>query len=82
MKKRFLLIAVLLMGFTWPDNNLTVKATLTEWNYHLNKLEAIRQIVDNSNMGNLEVKFITRTIDSLELFIVPQLKAQIDSTKK
>jgi hypothetical protein len=63
------------------DKDLTVKARVEEWNKHLTKLEMIRSIADQSSMNHQEVKFISATIDSIELMVVPQLRAQIDATK-
>lgn len=82
MKQLLLLItATLLFSFaTSEEKNLSVQAPVSEWEKHINKLEVIRQIADNSNMGNQEVKFITKSIDSLEMLIVPQLRKQISDT--
>lgn len=84
MKQLFLLITATLLSFaTSEEKNLSVQAPVSEWEKHINKLEVIRQIADNSNMGNQEVKFITKSIDSLEMLIVPQLRKQLsDTTKK
>ena len=82
--KKIILTLLIVSSFSFADTNrLKVEGSLTEWNKHYEKLRAIRQIVDNSNMNNQEVKFITKTIDSLEMFIVPQLQKQLaDTTKK
>ncbi|MEO6610756.1 MAG: hypothetical protein ABIT05_01445 [Chitinophagaceae bacterium] len=85
MKKVILIASVIVLGsFTGIaiEKSLTVQAPVSEWQKHINKLEVIRKIADESNMGNQEVKFITKTIDSLEMLIVPQLRSQIDTTKK
>ncbi len=85
MKKALLFVAIALMAFTTTGNekSLSVQAPTSEWQKHINKLEVIRQIADESNMANQQVKFITRTIDSLEMLIVPQLRTQLaDTTKK
>lgn len=75
------LLFIALVGFT-IEKELTVKADLPTWKKHVNKLETVRNIVDESTLNNQEVKFITRTIDSLELLIIPQLNTQLDTTKK
>lgn len=82
MKK--LLSAILLitvLGFS-IEKELTVKAPVAEWQKHINKLEVIRRIADESNLSNQEVKFITKSIDSLEILIVPQLQKQLADTVK
>lgn len=82
MKKTLtILLIVSLVAFA-PDK-IKVEGSIADWNKHYNKLEMIRKIVDESNMSNPEVKFITRTIDSLEMFFVPQINKQLtDTTKK
>lgn len=78
------LLAVILLSFgIAEEKSLSVKATLVEWQKHITKLETIRAVVDESNLPNQQVKFITRTIDSLELLIIPQLNKELtDTTKK
>jgi len=84
MKKvMILLFAVTLFSFTTQEvKTLTVQATTDEWQKHINKLEVIRQIADESNLNNQQVKFITRSIDSLEMLIIPQLRKQLADTIK
>ena len=77
----FLAVAFLSFGLA-EEKSLSVKATATDWQKHINKLEYIRQIADESNLSNQQVKFITKTIDSLEILIIPQLRTQIDTTVK
>ena len=83
MKKTILVLttAFLILSFVAPKV-LRVEGDINEWQKHINKLEIIRQIADESNMPNQTVKFITKSIDSLEMLIIPQLKNQIDTTKK
>lgn len=82
MKKTItFLFVITLLSFS-IEKELSVKANVNEWQKHINKLEVVRQIADESNLSNQQVKFITKTIDSLELLIVPQLQKQIDTTKK
>ncbi len=83
--KKIIISILLLFLFGFTDNKpLEVKGDLPTWQKHINKLEIIRQIADNSDMSNQQVKFITKTIDSLELFIVPQIQSQLpkDTTQK
>jgi len=86
MKKVMILLFVATcFSFTTQERqkSLTVQATTEEWQKHINKLEVIRQIADESNLSNQQVKFITRSIDSLEMLIIPQLRKQLaDTTKK
>lgn len=80
MKKTLIAITLLVaLGFS-PTKSLKVEADLNEWNKHINKLEIIRAIADESNLSNQQVKFITKTIDSIEMFIVPQLRKQLADT--
>lgn len=87
MKKAFsaVLVVSVLGLFSFQHNpkvadpKLKVEAPLSEWSKHFNKLEVVRQVVDNSSLDHQSVKFVTKTIDSLELLIGPQLQAQLDS---
>lgn len=82
MKKVLIAISfITLVGFA-IDKPLSVQAPVQEWQKHINKLEVIRRIADESNLNNQEVKFITKTIDSLEMLIVPQLQRQLADTSK
>lgn len=83
MKIIIALLAVTLLSFGYTiEKELSVKAKTTEWQKHIDKLEIIRQIADESNLSNQQVKFITKTIDSLEILIIPQVRAQLDTVKK
>jgi hypothetical protein len=80
--KKLLCLSLFLFAFAPADKTLKVEAPLSVWNKHVNKLEVIRKIADESNLSNQEVKFITRTIDSLEMLVLPQLQKQLVDTLK
>lgn len=82
MRKTILVLSAIALFSFAAQKELTVKATQDEWQKHFNKLETIRSIADESNLSNQQVKFITKSIDSLELLIIPQLRQQLDTTKK
>lgn len=75
------LLILLLFSFS-PEKKYTVEQTLPEWQKHLNKLETVKAIIDDSNLPNQQVKFIVKSIDSLQMVIVSQLRSQLDTTKK
>lgn len=84
MKKIFIAVLFITL-FSFKTNEvkkLKVELTQEQWVKHFNKLSVIRQIADESNLSNQQVKFITRTIDSLEMELIPQLRPQIDTSKK
>ena len=84
MKKTITIVAVIAcFSFANAPKPLTVTGDVNEWSKHLQKLGIIRQIADQSDLPNQTVKFITKTIDSIEMFVVPQLNKQLsDTTKK
>ncbi len=83
MKKTLTIVAIIaIFSFSNPPKTLTVSGDLPEWNKHLSKLDNVRALVDRSNLPNQEVKFIIQTIDSLGMFIVPQLNKQLADTSK
>jgi hypothetical protein len=73
-------ITLLSFGVVAVKKEFTVKAELPEWQKHINKLETIRAIIDESNLPNQQVKFVVKSIDSLEMLIVPQLQKQLSDT--
>lgn len=79
-----ILAAFIFLSFTATvEKEYSVKTDINSWQKHIDKLQTIRQIADESNLSNLQVKFITRTIDSLQMLIIPQLQTQLkDTTKK
>lgn len=84
MKKTIIaILSIALLSFGLVvKNELEVKADLATWQKHIQKLETIRAIVDESNLPNQQVKFVVKTIDSLEGLIIPQLQKQIVDTLK
>lgn len=84
MKKAIIILAAAgLFSFIGvQEKNFVVQAPIAEWQKHINKLEVIRKIADESNLNNQEVKFITKSIDSLQMLLVPQLRQQLDTTKQ
>jgi hypothetical protein len=82
MKKLLIICTIALLSFTVIEKELTVKAPIEVWDKHFKKLEIIRQIADESNLPNQQVKFITRSIDSLEMLVVPQIRLQLADTTK
>ena len=79
-----LIIAILILtiaSFT-AEKIFILKFTESELNKHFQKLSAVKQIVDNSNMSHQDALFITRTIDSLQLEMISQVKSQLDNAPK
>lgn len=82
MKKVLALItAAALLSFSIAKE-LEVKAPVKEWEKHINKLETIRGLANESNLPHQQVKFINLTIDSLEMLVIPQLQKQLSDTIK
>ena len=82
----FLLIAILVIGsaFTLAERTFSITFTESSLNKHWTKLNAIKQIVDGSNLPHQQAKFITATVDSLEMEIAAQVQSQVkaaDTTK-
>lgn len=80
MKKTLLILsAILLSSFTYNviEKEFTIKFSETEINKHWQKLEAIKQIVNESNLPHQQVVFITKSIDSLQMTISAQIQKQI-----
>ncbi len=73
-----------LTAFT-AEKFFTLKFSEPDINKHYQKLSAIKQIVDKSNLAHQEVIFVKNSIDSLQAEILTQVKAQLsqeNSSKK
>ena len=75
------MILLITASFT-AEKIFVLKFTESDLNKHFQKLSAVKQIVDNSNMSHQDALFITRTIDSLQLEMISQVKAQLDNAPK
>jgi hypothetical protein len=75
------MILLVTASFT-AEKIFVLKFTESDLNKHFQKLSAVKQIVDNSNMSHQDALFITRTIDSLQLEMISQVKAQLDNAPK
>ncbi len=66
MKKTLTIISALaLMSFA-AERFIAVKFTEPQLNYHWRNLENVKKIVDESNLPHAQVKFIIKSIDSLQ----------------
>ncbi len=66
MKKTLTLLSALaLMSFA-AERFIAVKFTEPQLNYHWRNLENVKKIVDESNLPHAQVKFIIKSIDSLQ----------------
>ena len=81
--KKLLTIAVsiLLLSFA-GEKYFTVKFSEAQLNKHWQKLNAIKNIAEESNLPHQTVKFITLSIDSLQMDIAGQVQAQLKDTLK
>lgn len=61
------------------DKIFTIKFTEAEINKQWSKLNLVKQIAEESNLPHQQVKFITTTIDSLQMVIAPQVNEQLKS---
>jgi hypothetical protein len=78
MKKTLTILSALaLMSFA-AERFIAVKFTEPQLNYHWRNLESIKKIVDESNLSHAQVKFILKSIDSLQNDI--KKTARLDST--
>lgn len=84
MKKTIIIIFafVLASGFIAKEKEFTIKFSESEINKHWQKLSAIKQIVQESNLPHQQVVFVEKTIDSLQMVIASQVQSQLDTTKK
>ena len=79
MKKTFIIIALFaLMSFAANEKYINVRFSDQQLNSHWKNLEAIKKIVDESNLPHAQVKFILKSIDSLERDI--KKTARLDTT--
>ena len=79
MKKTFIIIALFaLMSFAANEKFINVRFSDQQLNSHWKNLEAIKKIVDESNLPHAQVKFILKSIDSLERDI--KKTARLDTT--
>ena len=74
-------IIIMTISFT-AEKIFVLKFSENDLNKHFQKLTAIKQIVDNSNMSHQDALFITRSIDSLQLEMISQVRAQLDNIPK
>jgi hypothetical protein len=85
MKKSILIIAsiclIALVSFK-ADKYFTLKFSEAALNKHFQNLGAIKQIIEKSNLPHQEVVFVASSIDSLQLDIVNQVKAQTQVPSK
>lgn len=90
MEKTIITAAILVVSlisffsFTEKKREFTITFTEEDINKHFNKLSAIRQIADESNLPHAQVKFIVLSIDSLQQHFLVQVQKQLpkDSTQK
>ncbi|UAJ14829.1 hypothetical protein [Aquirufa lenticrescens] len=66
MKKKLAILATLaLMSFA-AEKYIAVRFTEPQLNYHWRNLENVKKMVDESNLPHAQVKFIIKSIDSLQ----------------
>lgn len=66
MKKILIILAVLgLMSFA-AEKYIAVRFSEPQLNYHWRNLENVKKMVDESNLPHAQVKFIIKSIDSLQ----------------
>ena len=80
MKKvvSILVVVVLLMSFV-AEKFVVVKFKEDQVNYHWQNLNAVKQVVNQSDLPHRQVIYIVTSLDSLQKDI--QLNASIDSTE-
>ncbi len=77
MKKILTILATLaLMSFA-AEKYIAVRFTEPQLNYHWKNLENVKKLVDESNLPHAQVKYILKSIDSLQNDI--KSKARLDS---
>lgn len=80
MKKILTILATLtLMSFA-AEKYIAVRFTEPQLNYHWRNLENVKKMVDESNLPHAQVKFIIKSIDSLQNDI--KKTARLDSAVK
>jgi hypothetical protein len=66
MKKTLTILATLaLMSFA-AEKYIAVRFSEPQLNYHWRNLENVKKMVDESNLPHAQVKFIIKSIDSLQ----------------
>ena len=66
MKKTLTILGTLsLMSFA-AEKYIAVRFTEPQLNYHWRNLENVKKMVDESNLPHAQVKFIIKSIDSLQ----------------
>jgi hypothetical protein len=66
MKKILTILATLaLMSFA-AEKYIAVRFTEPQLNYHWKNLENVKKLVDESNLPHAQVKYILKSIDSLQ----------------
>ena len=78
MKKLLVIIAALVLVSFAAEKFIVVKFKEEQINYHWQNLNAVKQVVSQSDLPHRQVVFIVASIDSLQKDI--QASAVIDST--
>lgn len=78
MKKLLVIIAALVLVSFAAEKFIVVKFKEDQINYHWQNLNAVKQVVSQSDLPHRQVVFIVASIDSLQKDI--QASAVIDST--
>ena len=85
MKKSILIITsiclIALVSFK-AEKYYTLKFTEAALNKHFQNLGTIKQLIEKSNLPHQEVVFVVNSIDSIQLDIVNQVKAQTQAPAK
>jgi hypothetical protein len=82
MKKLLCIVgSVFLLSFA-GEKFFTVKFSEAQLNKHWQKLNTVKAIVEESNLPHQQVKFITQSIDSLQMDIAVQVQQQLKDTVK
>jgi hypothetical protein len=85
MKKSILIITsiclIALVSFK-AEKYYTLKFTEAALNKHFQNLGTIKQLIEKSNLPHQEVVFVANSIDSIQLDIVNQVKAQTQAPAK
>ena len=64
------------------ERTFTVTFKENELNVHWQKLDAIKQIAESSNLPHQQVVFITKSIDSLQMVIAADVRKHISDSSK
>lgn len=82
MKKLIAILAVTMILSFSTDKKFKVELTMDQWSKHFGKLEQIKTYMDQSSLPHRDVMYIISAIDSLEMDISPQIRAQLDTVGK